>query len=325
MTDVGWGVLGAGWLVNRATAAAIHRARGARLAAAGARDRSRAEAIGPDRGYDSYAAVIEDPAVEVVYIALANDAHLPWISAALDAGKHVLCEKPMVLTAEAAEAAYAQAQGEGLLLAEAAWSRWHPRLRRIADLARTGALGGIDSFLGTFTFSGIADGNYRLSAARGGGALYDVGIYPLHALVACLAEEAPLSVRAVEVAAGGDLPDDGVDLTTKATLSWGPGTQASVVASFAMPESQRLVVRGTEAVVQVDDDQAFTSWRVPTHLRVGDHVEQFPAVDAYQVMVEQVSDRVRGDDGWVLPAGDSIRVARAVDAIRAASGGLRAG
>ena len=322
MTDVGWGVLGAGWLVNQATAAAIHSADGARLVAAGARDLARAEAIGPDRASDSYEAVLEDPAVDAVYIALANDAHLPWIRAAVAAGKHVLCEKPMVLTATDADLAFAEAQAAGVLLVEAAWSRWHPRMQRIVDLAVSGALGEIRDYLGTFTFDGVPEGNYRLSRAHGGGALYDVGIYPLHALVACLPDVASFAVAEVEASEGGDA-DDPVDLTTKAALTWGPGTRASIVGSFAMPESQRLTIRGSDGSVRVDDDQAFTTWREPSRLLVGEHVETFPAVDAYRLMVEQVSLRIRGGEGWVLPAADSLRVARTVDAIRVASAGLR--
>ena len=315
MTEVGWGVLGAGWLVTRATANAIHEADGARLVAAGARDRHRAEAIGPVRAYDSYRAVIEDPAVDVVYIALANDAHLPWIEAALAAGKHVLCEKPLVLTGADADAVFAHAADAGLLLVEAAWSRWHPRMRRIVALSRSGALGSVTSVLGTFTFTGVPSGSYRLSGSRGGGALYDVGIYPLHALVACLPDPGQLVVTDVDRRLGGEAGDE-VDLTTKATLAWGPGTHATVVGSFALPESQRLEIRGDEGFLRVDDDQAFTSWRVPTVLRVGDHLESFPAVDAYRLMVEQVSRAVRGADGWVVPPEDSRRVARLVDTIR---------
>ena len=320
MTDVGWGVLGAGWLVHQATAAAFHGAEGARLVAAGARDRRRAEAIGPERAYDDYGAVIEDPGVEAVYIALANDAHLPWIRSAIAAGRHVLCEKPMVLNEADARAVFAEAEAAGVLLVEAAWTMWHPRMQRIVELAADGSLGEVTAFLGTFTFDGVPEGNYRLSAARGGGALYDVGIYPLHALVACLPGVGRFTVTDLDVVHGGGLPDDGVDLTTKAALAWGPGTRASVAASFAMPPSQRLEVRGASSRVRVDDDQAFTSWRAPSQLLVDGHVEEFPAVDAYRVMVEQVSARIRGRDAWVLPPGDSIRVAGAVDAIRSAEG-----
>lgn len=312
MRHVGWGVLGAGWLVSRATGEALHNAAGARMVAAGARDLDRARGVGALRSYDSYRAVIEDPDVEAVYICLANDAHLPMIRMCIEAGKHVLCEKPLVLSAADAESVFRQAAGAGVLLVEATWSRWHPRMRRIVELAAGGAIGDIHSFLGTFTGMGPAPDNYRTSPDMGGGALYDVGVYPLHALFACLPDVG--EVRTVELEQVRS--DRGIDLTTKAALTWGAGTHASIVASFVMPESQRLVIRGTGGEIRVEDDQAFTSWRTASELWIDGRVESFPAVDAYQVMFEEVSASIRGEGGWVLPARDSVRVARAVDALR---------
>lgn len=314
MSDVRWGFLGAGWLATQATAAAVHSASGAALEAVAARDPARAAALQPRRAYDSYRAVVDDPDVDAIYISLANDAHLPWILAAVSAGKHVLCEKPLVLSAAQARQAYEAADAAGVLLVEAVWSRWHPRIRRIVDLATRGDLGEVTSYLGTFTFPMELSDNYRFSEASGGGALYDVGIYPLHVLLACLPDVCALDVIAVECERGGL----GVDLTTKAAVTWTTG-RGSVVASFDMPESQRLVLDGTEGRVRIDDDQAFTSWREPSRLVVGDHVEEFPAVDAYQVMFEQVSARIRGEDVWVVPGAVSVRVAEVVDAIRALS------
>lgn len=312
MTDTRWGLLGAGWLVTQATGAAIHRASGATLLAAASRDVERAAATGAARAYDSYAAVIDDPDIDAVYICLNNDAHLPWITAAIDAGKHVLCEKPMVLSAADAQGAFASADAAGLILVEATWTRWHPRMRRIVDLVTSGGIGRVESYLGTFTFDGVPAGNYRMSAVHGGGALYDVGIYPLHGLVACLPDDEPVQVLDVDRGMGGA----GVDLTTKASVAWGHGGQGSVVASFAMPASQRLVIRGSEGTLRIDDDQAWTSWRTRSELVIDDRVEDFPEVDAYQLMFENVSAAIRGEGGWTPPAEDSIRVARLVDEIR---------
>ncbi len=314
MNDVRWGFLGAGWLATEATAAAAHAASGAVLEAVAARDPVRAAALEPRRVLESYRAVVDDPDVDAVYINLANDAHLPWILESVAAGKHVLCEKPLTLSAAEARQAYAAADAAGVLLVEAVWTRWHPRIRRIVDLAMCGDLGDLTAYLGTFTFPMEPSDNYRYSAAAGGGAFYDVGIYPLHVLVACLPADVALDVTAAECERGGR----DVDLTTRATLAWPTGV-ASLVASMDMPDSQRLVLDGTEDRVRIDDDQAFTSWREPSRLLVGDHVEQFPAVDAYQVMFEQVSARIRGEDVWVVPGDVSIRVAEVVDEIRSMS------
>lgn len=318
MNEVSWGVLGAGWLVTQATGAALHRATGARFAAIAARDIDRARAIGAEQTRDSYAAIVEDPSIDAVYIGLNNDAHLPWIRACIAAGKHVLCEKPLVLSAAQAEIAFAEAHAAGVLLVEATWTRWHPRMQRIVQLATDGSLGAITSYLGTFTFDGVPEGNYRMEHSRGGGALYDVGIYPLHGLLAILPEvdADDVAVLEVEHAMGGV----DVDVTTKTALTWGGDTRASVVASFVMPESQRLVIRGRCGEMRVQDDQAWTSWQSPSELWVNGSIERFEAVDPYQVMFEQVSAVIRGEDGWVLPARDSLRVARLVDQLLPSTG-----
>ena len=96
---VRWGILGAGWIVQTATAQALRDAPSAHLAAVAARDISRARNLEPDRAYSDYRALIDDESIDAVYIALANDQHAPWIHRAIDAGKHVLCEKPLTLSA----------------------------------------------------------------------------------------------------------------------------------------------------------------------------------------------------------------------------------
>lgn len=309
-TPVRWGVLGAGWLVNTATASAIHNASGAVLEATAARDIDRARATEPRRAFNDYQALIDDPDIDAVYICLANDAHLPWITAAARAGKHVLCEKPLTLSEEQAGEAFAAAAANGVILSEATWTRWHPRMRRIVELATSGALGAIDDYFGSFTFSGVAKDNYRLRAVHGGGALYDVGIYPLHALIACLPDNTHITPQAIERVMG-----DEVDLTTDATLQWETDGAARILSSFVSEPQQELRLTGSEMSLHTLGNNAFASWREPTQLQVGDHVETFEAVDAYQLMFEGFSAAVRGEGGWVLPAQDSLRVAAIVDSL----------
>lgn len=308
---VRWGVLGAGWIVQTATAGAIHDAPSATLTAVASRDIQRARAVEPERAYPTYEEVVADDAIDAVYIALTNDQHGPWIHRALAAGKHVLCEKPLTLSSEQTRSAFEATQQAGLLLVEAAWSMWHPRMKRIAELASSGSLGRIQEYLGTFTFDGVPDDNYRLFPDMGGGALLDVGVYPLHALVACF-DDLRLAGCEVDRVVGGH----GVDMTTKARMDIGAGSHASIVASFAMPASQRLMVRGESAQLRVPDDQAFTSWKEPAALLIGETVEEFAPTDAYRDMFEAVSGRILGRPDWVLEPAASIRVAELVDALR---------
>lgn len=308
--SVRWGILGAGWIVQQATAQAIHDAPSARLAAVASRDLERARRVNPEQAYDQYQHVLEDDSVDAVYIALANDQHAPWIHRALAAGKHVLCEKPLTLSAEQTQVAFEAADAADLLLVEAAWSMWHPRMQRIVELASTGALGAIEDFLGTFTFEGVPEGNYRLDPALGGGALLDVGVYPLHALIGCVPDNFSIHLEVEQV-----LSETRVDLTTQARLHLSTGTRASVVASFAMPESQRLVVRGESGEVRVPGEQAFTSWRQATTLEIDGVTEDFAPTDAYRDMFEAVSGKILGRPEWVLPPEASARVASLVDAV----------
>jgi hypothetical protein len=108
----------------------------------------------------------------------------------------------------------------------------------------------------------------------------------------------------------------GIDLTTRVAGALDGATRATAVASFVMPEHQFLTVTGTAARARTGEGASFTAWRQPTTLTVGEHVESFPAVDAYQLMVEAVSDRIEGGTAWCVPIDESIRVARVLDEIR---------
>jgi predicted dehydrogenase len=297
-------------------APAVHGARGAVLQVVGARDPSRAALLEPVRAVPSYAEVLAADDVDAVYISLPNDAHLAWVQAALAAGKHVLCEKPLGLAADEVVRMRAAADSAGLLLVEAAWNRWHPRTQRVAQLLAEAE--GPRTVRTWFTFPGVPGDNYRLRPEHGGGALLDVGCYAVAAALISLgsAGEGPIEVRDIRRSVGAT----GVDLTTEATLVHPHGT-ARIAASFERPESQGWVVDTPQLSVSLEG-QAFTTWRAECALQVVqegvERVEQFPACDPYQLMVEAVSDRIRGQDAWVLPLADSLEVAEVLDRIAAA-------
>jgi predicted dehydrogenase len=313
---VNWGFIGAGGLATGTTAKSLHNAHNGNLFAAAARDKSRALGLSPKIAYDSYEKLIQDPKIEAVYISLNNDAHLPWILKSLDAGKHVLCEKPMVLNAGETINAYAHAKDKGLLLVEAVWSLWHPRAQRMQELVSSNAIGSPTNYLGTFTFDGVTKGNYRLDPNKGGGALYDVGIYPLHALVALLDEDTRYSLTQAEKENHGEQ----VDMTMKAQFdfenSHSKGSGA-IVSSFAMHPSQRFVLKGSEGEISLPKDQAFTSFNQASELTLTvngqKHTEHFAPVDPYQLMFENVSDRISGSGGWLPNPWQSVQVAKILD------------
>jgi predicted dehydrogenase len=161
-----------------------------------------------------------------------------------------------------------------------------------------------------FTFPGEHSDNYRARRDMGGGALLDVGCYLLQGLMASVGPDIPADVRDVHQ----DMGYSDVDLTTRFRLNAGI-TEMTGLASISMPASQRLSVRGTEGTAATDQGQAFSTWRESSTLKVNDHVEEFPVVDAYQLMVENVSRCISGGEGWVLPLAETRAVAAIMDSI----------
>ena len=308
---VRWGFLGAGYVASRAMAPAVHEAEGAVLHAVASRDEARSRALEPRHVHASYRELLEDPHVDAVYISLTNAQHAEWVIAALDTGKHVLCEKPLALNAAEARTMFDAAQRADRLLVEASWVRWHPRFRRMEHLVESGALGTITAIDSAFTFTGDMTNNYRLAPELGGGALLDVGCYQAQAWVAFTGGAPNIAIETVEC----DVGPSGVDLTTRATAAVADGVRTTMLSSFALPARQSLVVTGTEASMRTGEGEAFTSWRETSTLHVDTREEQFEAVDAFVVMVEAVSRRIRGDNGWLVPARDSMRSAEILDAI----------
>lgn len=308
--SVRWGFLGAGWIATTAMAAAVHEARGATLSAVAARDPARAAALEPARVVGSYRDLIADPDVDAVYVSLDNASHADWTVAALEAGKHVLCEKPLAISADEADRMAAAAAAADRLLVEAVWCRWHPRWRRLEQLARSGGLGDLVSVDSAFTFPADLDDNYRADPARGGGALWDVGCYQVHLWVALLGGAARVDITEVR----RDDGPTGIDLTTR-IRAHSDATRMTAVASFAMPEHQFMTVTGSDVVARMDRGQPFSSWRESSSLRLGEAVEEFAPVDAYRLMVEAVSARIGGADAWIVPLDETLLAMRTLDRI----------
>ena len=305
-----WGFLGAGFVASRGVAPVVHEARNAVLQVVAARDVDRAAALEPVRTVTSYAAVCEADDVDVVYLSLPNDSHREWVLAALAAGKHVLCEKPLGLSADEVAEMTDAARAAGCSLVEASWNRWHPRMRRVEELVA--GMSGPREVTAWFTFDGVPADNYRLNPARGGGALLDVGCYAVAAALAVLGGDVTVT------SAAQHMGPTGVDLTTTAMLRSGLGT-AMVTGSFERSESQGLRIEAPRIVVELPHP-AFTSWREESSLDIFEYgvrrVEQFDAVDAYLLMVEAMSAHAQGDESaWVLPLSTSYAVASVLDAI----------
>ena len=282
-------------------APAIAASRNGRLVAVASRApehaRDFAAAHGVERAHETYEGLLEDPAVDAVYIPLVNNLHAEWTSRALAAGKHVLCEKPLAMTAAEGEAMAAVAEAAGRLVMEALMYRFHPRLReQVADMAARPRR----HVSAWFGFRLKDPANYRLRAELGGGALMDVGSYGISACRWLLGEPD-------EVAAVAHVGETGVDLTTGASMRFPGGTTAFVWASFESPEHQALEVVLEDRTVRIE--QPFTAWRDPD--------------DPYRLMVEAFGDAALTGARAPLPMADSIANLRVIERIRDAARATR--
>jgi predicted dehydrogenase len=321
MKPLRWGFLGAGNVSWRALGPAVRDATGAELVAVAARDLGRAEdfaaEFGAARAYDAYEDVLTDPDIDAVYIGLANDAHEPWATAALASGRHVLCEKPLGLSATEIDIMTAASDLAGRRLVEASWYHWHPRIRRAMALVEEGAIGAVRHVSAGLSFPGVPPGNFRLQAAHGGGALYDVGGYAFSAVLWAMADMPD------EVAAHSRHTETGVDEQTEVVLTWDDGRSAEVRLSMAEPFRQWLVITGEAGEIELPG-RPYTEKTDPTELLLSDGRDtqrlQIPSANAYQIMVEEVSSALRGGPGWLLPLARSRCTAVLIDACLTSAG-----
>jgi predicted dehydrogenase len=310
-----WGLIGAGWIATTAIAPAMHAAENTVIQGVASRDPERSKALNPITVHEDYDALINDPLIDAIYISLPNHLHCEWTVKALKAGKHVLCEKPFAMNVAEVELMIQTAKECDRLLVEAVWARWHPRMVRTIELVKSGEIGQVVSIDASFTFPASIEGNYRLSPEMGGGALFDIGVYPLHAIAAIVDDSANFEVESCEVNFG----PTGIDLTTKWQMRINNSITAHALASFEMSENQSLVIKGEKQTITFVGSQAFTSWNSASTLQISDMTEQFDAVDPYRVMIENFGRVIQGEEGWVLPLETSLWVQRAIGRVRNSS------
>ena len=308
---VNWGFLGAGYVASRGLAPAVHASRGANLYAVASRDEARSATLEPERVHATYNDLLADERVDAVYISLSNSQHLEWVTKSLEAGKHVLCEKPLGLNAKETEAMFATASRSGQLLVEAVWGRWHPRFSRMVEVVVSGAIGSIEHIETAFTFTSEMTDNYRLNPLMGGGALLDVGCYQAHAWVALANGATGVEIEELSRAIG----PTGVDLTTDVSVRINGSITAHSVSSFALPSQQQFIAQGSNGSMHTGAGESFTTWSEASSLHINDVVEEFAVTNAFVEMVENVSRVIEREEGWIVPSSDSIRVAHILDNI----------
>jgi predicted dehydrogenase len=281
------------------------------LYAVASRDEQRSATLEPERVHASYEDLLADERVDAVYISLSNSQHLEWVTKSLEAGKHVLCEKPLGLNATETEAMFDCASRSGRLLVEAVWGRWHPRFSRMVEVVASGAIGNIQHIETAFTFTSDMTDNYRLNPLMGGGALLDVGCYQAHAWVALANGANDVAIDELSSTIG----PTGVDLTTDVSVRINNSITAHSVSSFALPSQQQFIVQGSSGSMHTGVGESFTTWNEASSLHINDVVEEFAVTNAFVEMIENVSRVIEGEEGWIVPSADSIRVAHILDSI----------
>lgn len=318
-----WGVLSSAKIGRNAVIPAIAAASNAEFVAIASREVSKAEPVAARypsaRVFNSYEALLADPSVEAVYIPLPNSMHLDWTIRAAEAGKHILCEKPLGLTAAEVTRMMEACERAGVLLMEAFMYRLHPQIVWARQQIADGAIGQVRMVRGAFSFDiRTRPGDIRLQGALGGGSLMDVGCYPLN-FCRMIYGEGPR-----EVAARVDVPTGGtVETATAAVLDFGGGRLGVIDSSFTQPRHQFLDVVGDAGRMLLP--HPFTPGMGDTWVRI-EHEEtvteqHFAPIDQYRLEVEYFGECVRGvQTPAELTPEDALEQAQAIESIYAAAG-----
>ena len=248
-TILRWGILGPGRIAGRLAPAIATSARG-RLAAVASRDPERASAFAATHGiprvHGSYEALLADPEIDVVYIAVPNHLHAEWTIRALEAGRHVLCEKPLALSVDEVDAIASASRRTGRIAMEAFMYLHHPQIKRAVELARSGAFGRLELVTGTFSFFLARTEDPRIEPTMGGGSLWDVGCYPV-SMARRIAGEEPDWVGAC-----ARFDERGVDRTFIGQLHFPGGLLAQFDSGFAAPDRERIEIVGSDATLVLE-------------------------------------------------------------------------
>jgi predicted dehydrogenase len=322
-----WGVMGNATIARVCVIPAIQKSCNGRVHALATRSPASAQEVAADNQidqiYNRYDALLGDPAIDVIYIALPNHLHHPWAVKALKAGKHVLCEKPLACNAKEAIEMASAAESSGRYLMEAFMYRFHPRSQRIKQLVAEGRIGAPCLVRSAFCFrmgetDRASEKTARLKPEMGGGALLDVGCYSVSVARWFLGSE-PTQAQAQAVYHPG-----GVDMHMVGTLGFADTALATFEASFISALQQTYSIAGADGVIELPHN-AFVPWEndAAFFIRAQDEEEGqkqvIPGADEYQLMVEHFADVVLGNTDLMYPLSESIGNMRVLDALAQAA------
>ncbi len=311
-----WGVLGVAAIATKKVIPGMKQCRRAEVAAIASRDRAKAERaareLGIPKAYGSYEDLLADREIDVVYNPLPNHLHAPWSIKAAEAGKHVLCEKPIALNSAECREMIAARDRAGVIMGEAFMVRSHPQWLRTREIVLSGRIGELRSILGFFSYYNLNPENIRNIAAFGGGGLMDIGCYPI-TISRWIFDEEPTAAKA---AIDYD-PVMKIDRLTSAILEF-PSGQSIFTCSTQLFPYQRMQFFGTKGRVEVEvpfnapPDE-------PSRIRIvggsGVETEEFPACDQYALQADDFSRAIQEGAPVPVPLEDALKNMEAIEMI----------
>jgi predicted dehydrogenase len=318
---VRWGVLSTASIGTRKVIPGMQKGIWCEVAAIASRDLRKAEkaahTLGIAKAYGSYEELLADPQIDAIYNPLPNQLHVPWSIKAAEAGKHVLCEKPLSLSVAEAKTLVAVRDRTGVKIGEAFMVRTHPQWARTRELIAEGRIGALRSITGFFSYFNRDPANIRNMTHCGGGALMDIGCYPIHTSRFVYAEEPARVLGLVERD-----PEMKVDRLTSAVLDF-PSGHSTFTCSTQLVPYQRMQFLGTSGRIEmeipfnapidcscrilIDDGRDVFGGGITT--------ESFPTCDQYTIQGDAFSKAAQEGSDVPVPLEDSVKNMAVIDAI----------
>ena len=322
MKPVVWGIISTAEIGMKKVTPAMLQAKGVTVAAIASRDEAKAKAaaqqLGIPKFYGSYEALLADPEIEAVYNPLPNHLHVPVSIQALQAGKHVLCEKPIAMTAMEAEQLVVAERASGKMIVEAFMVRWHPQWQRARALIMDGAIGEVRAIQVGFSYYNDDPNNVRNMADIGGGGVYDIGCYAIISGRYLFGAEPERVVSTIDRD-----PNFGTDRLASALVKFPGNRQLSFMVSTQLVPYQRVHAFGTKGRIEIEIPfNAPPGYGCRIFRDTGKDlkggsitVETMPVCDQYTLQAEAFSRAIRKEETWPYAIGDAVLNMRVIDAI----------
>ncbi|MCS7042963.1 MAG: Gfo/Idh/MocA family oxidoreductase [Bryobacteraceae bacterium] len=320
-----WGILGVAKIAVNKVIPAMRLCQWCEPVAIASRDARKAQqaaaALGLPRAFGSYEELLADPEIDVIYNPLPNHLHVPWSIRALEAGKHVLCEKPLGLSTSEVRALIDARNRAGQCAGEAFMVRTHPQWLRVKELADSGAIGPLRQVQAWFSYFNRDPANVRNVPEYGGGGLLDIGCYPVFLSRFLFGEEPVRAACRMDID-----PQFGVDRSCAALLEFPSGTCVFTCATQLAP-AQRVIVFGEKARIEVEIPFNAPNDR-PCRLLLDDgsdlaggsrRVEEVPVCDQYAIQADEFSLAAMGRRSVPVPLEDSLRTMAVIEALQASA------